>query len=110
MSAIPHQPEDLRVRCAFLDQNCDRKPDSWDCVVRLKKPTKKMEREVFAHLPIVRVIGGINSSSPLRDFEFTRPGNRFILQFATSEDAVASHEFYINTEGYNYARYALRIR
>ena len=109
MTPVPRQPKDLRVLCAVLDHNCERKPDSWDCVRRMKS-SKKMEREVYAHLPIVRVIGSVKDSSPLRDFDFTLPGNRFILQFADSEDSVANVEFYINTEGYNYARYAIRIR
>ena len=109
MTPVPRQPKDLRVLCAVLDHNCERKPDSWDCVRRMKS-SKKMEREVYAHLPIVRVSGSVKDSSPLRDFDFTLPGNRFILQFAGGEDSVANVEFYINTEGYNYARYAIRIR
>lgn len=109
MTPIPRQPDTIRLACAVLDHNCERKPDSWESIHRMKS-SKKMEREVLALLPIVRVIGSIKDSSPLRDFDFALPGNRFILQFADSEDSVAKAEFYINTEGYNYARYSIRLR
>lgn len=89
-----------------IDGYATRKPCDWAEVELL--PVCERTPEVIAALRELPVIVAPKGYEPLADFPTTHNpdwntvGTRFILQ-------VAEDEFYINTEGSSYCRYAVRL-
>lgn len=102
---------DLWQVAYWLDQQTSRKAGSWDEVNRVKV-NKTTQRVLLAHLPILSVTKDEMPEFPCQDITGGSPAQRFILQ-VIKEDGLDQDttvaEYYINTEGYDYARYACRI-
>lgn len=89
---------------------CDRKADSWD-TVSFHDPSP-VRRRVLAGLPVRTVPW---DSSPM-DHLFPTPSSarggtdliELIVQRLGGEEGQLQY-FYVNTEGYDYARYAFRF-
>lgn len=102
---------DLWQVAYWLDQQTTRKAGSWSEVGRIKV-NKATQRVLLSHLPILSVTKEEMPEFPCQDFSFGSPAQRFILQVVKEhglDQDLVTAEYYINTEGYEYARYAARI-
>jgi len=103
---------DLWQVAYWLDEQTSRKAGSWSEVKRVKV-NKTTQRLLLAQLPILSVTKDEMPDFPCQDITGGAPAQRFILQVVKEDgldqDKVVA-EYYINTEGYEYARYAARIQ
>ena len=101
---------DLWQVAYWLDQQTTRKAGSWSEVAHIKV-NKATQRILLSHLPILSVTKDEMPQSPIEDITGGSPAKRFILQVvkADGDQDTTVAEYYINTEGYEYARYACRI-
>jgi hypothetical protein len=101
---------DLWQVAYWLDQQTTRKAGSWSEVAHIKV-NKTTQRVLLSHLPILSVTKDEMPQFPCEDITGGSPAKRFILQVIKEDgdqDTTVA-EYYINTEGYDYARYACRI-
>jgi hypothetical protein len=103
---------DLWQVAYWLDEQTSRKAGSWSEVKRVKV-NKTTQRVLLSQLPVLRVTKDEMPDSPLQDITGGAPAQRFILQVVKEEGLDQERivaEYYINTEGYEYSRYAARIQ
>lgn len=102
----------LRQLTAWLDSQTTRKASCWSEVASVNEsPSIDFQRSVLARLPILSVTKDEMPQFPCEDITGGAPAQRFILQVIEQEemnDKIVA-EYYINTEGYEYARYAVRL-
>lgn len=97
---------------SFLDEQVTRKAGSWEDVATCHpKPNKLFQQTVLSKLPIVQVSQDRMPQYPCEDFGFKVP-QHFILQEVVrkGDEDIITEEYYIDTQGYDYARYALRLK
>ena len=105
------QDPELYQLLSFLDEQVTRKAGSWDDVATCRpKPNKLFQQTVLSKLPIVQIHQSEMPEYPCTDFPIEVP-QHFILQeiVRKGDEDVIAEEYYIDTQGYNYARYALRL-
>lgn len=85
-----------------LDERCSRKPSCWEeCSV--VKVSKAQKQNLLSKLPVI-VVDEETDFNPLASHENGLP-RRFNL---IREIGGKTENYYVNTEGYDYCRYAFR--
>lgn len=85
-----------------LDLLTTRKPSDWSDCAKLEKPTK-LQKAYLLKLPL---LPAADTQKPLADLVVGEPRIKLPQRFVTKHKGAY---YYVNTEGYSYCRYALRV-
>lgn len=79
---------------------CARKPVTWEECPRIRhSEMPESQRALIRNLPVI----GTNATTPMEDFLGENPPLECMVL------VTGGYLYYVNAEGYRYARYALRI-
>ncbi|QYY34587.1 hypothetical protein [Ruficoccus sp. ZRK36] len=79
---------------------CTRKPSTWaECPRHRHDELSPLQRDLIRTLPVK----GTDAASPMDEFLEENPPLECVVLIT------GGHVFYVNTEGYRYARYAFHI-
>ena len=104
MESVSLMDTDNPVR--YFDNIWTRKPSEWDdCTAKAVATMPAKVRNWILTLPKHRFA---RTTKPIHDFpEFAIDGNNFPRYFIAE---VGDSQFIVSTEGYNYARYGVKIK